>query len=138
MTTKRAKKESTASAHEALESLSNLANLQGPTLDAFTQAGQAYFNGLAAINQEMASFMQTRLRHDMELGESLARCRSLADATKVQSEWLKQATDDYAAETRKLVEMSSGLMRESLATAEPSSASRQAEEPAAGAGESDS
>lgn len=85
------------------------------TLDDVANAGQAYINGIAAVNQEIAGFLQARLQHDIALGESLARCRTLADATRVQNDWLKQAHDDYTAESHKLFELGSSLMRASLA-----------------------
>jgi hypothetical protein len=83
----------------------------GAALDGVNNAGQEYVKSVAEVNQEIANFVQNRLRHDIALGESLSRCRTLADATKAQGDWLKQATDDYAAETQKLFELGSRLMR---------------------------
>lgn len=91
--------------------LSEAENWQGATLDDVTNASQAYVNGVAAVNQEIANFLQTRLKHDIALGEALARCRTLAEATEAQGDWLKQATDDYTAETQKLFDLGSTLMR---------------------------
>lgn len=82
----------------------------GATLNDVANASQAYMSGIAAVNQEIASFLQTRLQHDIALGESLARCRTLADASKAQSDWLRQAHDDYSAESQKLFELGSRLM----------------------------
>jgi|GEM_PF-2966350 len=82
----------------------------GAALDGVNNASQEYVKSVAEVNQEIANFVQSRLRHDIALGESLARCRTLADATKAQGDWLKQATDDYAAETQKLFELGSRLM----------------------------
>ena len=127
MTTKHAKTESSSPSNAAQKQLDDLASWQGSALGAVTHAGQAYVNGLAAINREMASFLQARLRRDIELGESLARCRTLADATEVQNDWLKRTTEDYASETQKLVELGSGLMRESWMPLEQSAASLQAQ-----------
>ena len=123
MTTKRAKTEPSSPSEAAQKQLSDLASWQGSALGAVTHAGQAYVNGLAALNQEMASFLQARLRRDIELGEALARCRTLADATDVQNEWLKRTTEDYASESQKLMELGSGLMRESWMPLEESAAS---------------
>jgi len=86
------------------------ANWPGATLNDVANASQAYVDGIAAVNQEIANFLQTRLQHDIALGESLARCRTLADASKAQSDWLRQAHDDYSAETQKLFELGSRLM----------------------------
>jgi hypothetical protein len=93
------------------------------TFDDVANASQAYINGIAAVNREIASFLQARFQHDIALGESLARCRTLADASKVQNDWLKQAHDDYTAESHKLFELGSSLMRASSA---PAAATRSA------------
>lgn len=137
MTTKRAKTGASSPSEAAQKQLGDLASWQDSALGAVSNAGQAYMNGLAAINQEMASFLQARLRHDIELGESLARCRTLADATKVQSDWLKRTTEEYAAETQKLVELGSGLMRESWMPLEQSAAALRPEEAAPSESQSD-
>ena len=126
MTTKHAKTEPSSPSEAAQKQLSDLGSWQGSAPGAVTHAGQAYVNGLAAINQEMASFLQARLRRDIELGESLSRCRTLADASDVQSDWLKRTSEDYASETRRLVEIGTGLLRESWMPLEQSSASLQA------------
>lgn len=111
MTTKRSGGAPPSSKSNPAAAFPQLENWQGPTLDDVTNAGQAYVNGVAAVNQEIANFLQTRLRHDLALGEALARCRTLAEATKAQSDWLKQASDDYTAETQKLFDLGSSLMR---------------------------
>ena len=91
---------------------------QSNALDIMTRAGQAYAEGVAAIGEEMASFMQTRLQHNMALGDSLTRCHTWTDVAEVQRDWLKEATEEYAAESQKLMEMGSKLMRESWAPVE--------------------
>ena len=82
---------------------------QGGAMDAMVQAGQAYVEGVVELNQELAGFVQTRWKRDLELGESLARCRDLSDFTNVQRAWLEETTEQYAAETQKLVELGTKL-----------------------------
>ena len=83
--------------------------------DVMARAAQAYSSDVAAIGQEMADFAQTRLEHNIALGESLMRCHTLADMAGVQQHWLKETTEEYAVEARKLMELGSNLMRKSLA-----------------------
>lgn len=125
MTTKRSGGAPPSSTSTGQAPVSQLENWPGTTLDDVSNASQAYVNGVAAVNQEIANFLQTRLKHDMALGEALARCRTLAEATKAQSDWFKQAADDYTAETQKLFELGSSLMRGGWAP------TRAAEEPVA-------
>ncbi len=108
MTTKRNRTKQAASTPAAA---SQLESWPAASLDEVTDASQAYVEGVAAVNQEIAKFLQTRLSRDIALGESLARCRTLAEATKAQGDWLKQATDDYTAETQRLFDLGSRLMR---------------------------
>jgi hypothetical protein len=122
MTTKRNKAE---------QPLSELHDWQGATMDDVSKASQAYMNGVAAVNQEIANFLQTRLRHDIELGESLARCRTLTEATRAQGDWLKQATDDYTAETQKLFELGSTLMSGAWTPMDKSKAAPESDGPGA-------
>lgn len=111
MTTKRSGGSPPSSTSTPAAFSSQLDNWQGANLDDMRNASQAYVNGVAAVNQEIANFLQTRLKHDIELGEALARCRTLAEASKAQGDWIKQATDDYTAETQKLFDLGSRLMQ---------------------------
>lgn len=111
-----------ASPAATVESLSELAHWQGAAFNAATQATQSYINGIAAVNREIASFMQIRLRRDVELGQSLARCRTWSESTKAHSDWWMQATEDYSTEAEKLFELNSSLFRETLTPIEQSTA----------------
>lgn len=128
MTTRRSEAAPPSSTLTAGIPLSDLKDWQGATLDDVTNASQAYVNEVAAVNQEMANFLQTRLRHDIELGEALSRCRTLADATKLQGDWLKQAMNDYTAEAQKLFELGSTLMRGGWTPMEKSKAAPKADQ----------
>lgn len=131
MTTRRSGAASPSSAPTAGKAFSELESWQGATLDDVTSASQAYFNGIAVVNQEIANFLQSRLQHDVALGEALARCRTLAEATKAQSDWLKQASDDYTAETQKLFELGATLMSGGWRPVEKAKAAPKAERPGA-------
>ena len=117
-----------ASPAATVESLSELAHWQGAAFNAAAQATQSYINGIAAVNREIASFMQIRLRRDMELGQSLARSRTWSESTKAQSDWWKQATEDYSSEAEKLFELNSNLFRETLTPIEQPSATGKAQQ----------
>ena len=102
----------------AQEHSSEATNWQETTLDGLNEAGQAYVNKFAAVNQEIVSFLQTRLQHGTELAQSLARCRTWTEATSVQSEWLKQTADEYTREARKLFALGANLMDDDTASTE--------------------
>ena len=100
---------STRSSSKPAKAEAPFAAWQGGAMDAMARAGQAYVEGVVELNQELAGFVQARWKRDLELGESLARCRDLSDFTDVQRAWLEEATEQYAAETRKLVELGTKL-----------------------------
>lgn len=118
MTAKRTGRATSNPASSAKELSSEMANRQAAALHGMTEAGQAYAKSFTEVNQEIANFLQTRLRHDVEFAESLARCRTLSEATNLQSEWLKQAADEYSREAQKLFALGSSLMQENLSSFE--------------------
>ncbi len=112
MTAKRTTRSSASAGPAANEQLATMTAWQGDALNAATRAGQAYAQGLVALNQELMAFMQSRWRHDVELGESLMHCRDWQAAADLQRDWLAEASREYADEGRKLFELGSTLMRD--------------------------
>lgn len=84
--------------------------LQGPLLEATSQAFGRYVEGMAELNQEMSRFVAQRLRYDAEFGHALAGCGSFVQAAEMQQEWMKKAADDYMAESQKLGEIGQKLV----------------------------
>lgn len=135
MTTKQTTRTGAAPKGRQADPTAMVSMWQSNALDLMSRAGQAYTSGVAAIGEEMASFMQTRLQQNIALGESLTRCHTLTDMANVQRDWMKETTEEYAAEARKLIELSSNLMRESWQPVEQAareSAGSQAEQPGEG------
>lgn len=122
MATKQSARAATPGQRNEFDPSRELPGWPGGTLDAMSRASKAYSSGFAAIGEEMASFMQTRLQHNIALGESLARCHTLTDVAKLQRDWLQETTEEYAAEAQKLMELGSSLMRETLTPVEQAAA----------------
>lgn len=78
-------------------------------MDFFSRAGGAYFQGASALNGEMVKFLSTRLNHDAEFGQSLAKCRNWNEAAELQQDWVQTATQEYFAEAGKLFELASKM-----------------------------
>ena len=98
MTTRSSTKEAKGAARPAEEQLATLAAVQGGALSAMTQAGQAYVEGIVELNRELAHFVQARWQRDLELGQSLAKCRDWNEAAELQQDWVQTATQEYFAE----------------------------------------
>ncbi|MEM7221806.1 MAG: phasin family protein [Pseudomonadota bacterium] len=93
--------------------LEQLAAINGAAMGAFAEACQAYVKGVALINGELADFMNTRLRHDAELGEALAACKDWNEVVTLQQDWYQETASEYQAETSKLMEMATKMASES-------------------------
>jgi len=78
-------------------------------MDFFSRAGGAYFQGASALNGEVVKFVSTRLNHDAELGQSLAKCRNWNEAAELQQGWVQTTTQEYLAEAGKLFELATKM-----------------------------
>ena len=92
------------------EQMATLAAFNGAAIGMISKACEAYMNGFAEVNAEAMNFMSARLRQDAELGQALAECRDWNAMTSLQQNWSRKAMEDYAAETRKLMELNSRVM----------------------------
>lgn len=81
-------------------------------VETFTKACQAYLNGWATLNGELAGFMAKRLNHDAELGSALARCESLEEAAELQRDWARITAEEYAEEASRLMELTTEVTAE--------------------------
>ena len=98
---------------EVSEQLERMAAFNGAALDMLTRMGQAYFNSISALNEEMMKFMALRMQHDAEFGQSLTKCDNWATAADLQRGWVQEAGEEYFAEAGKLLELASKVTVES-------------------------
>ncbi|MDV7143925.1 phasin family protein [Tropicimonas sp. TH_r6] len=78
---------------------------QAAGLGAWSWANPVWFRQIATINAEVTRFVTDRLRQDVEFQTELMQCRDPAEMQEVQGRFLKNAFDQYSAETGKLVQM---------------------------------
>lgn len=107
------KKSPRASKTDPNEQLASMTAFNGAAMEVFTQACQAYATGLATLNGELMSFVNTRLKHDADLGQALAKCSNWADAANLQQIWMQKASEAYIEESSKLMEAASKVAKES-------------------------
>lgn len=104
-------KESSKSANgDALstsEAIERIATMNGAAGEIFTEAVKAYFEGVAAWNDELMRFMKVRMDRDVALGGELTKCDNWQDAAKLQQSWMQQTTEEYLTEAGKLMELAS-------------------------------
>jgi uncharacterized phage infection (PIP) family protein YhgE len=83
-------------------------------LDQVGAAGQSVVEGVTQMQRELASFMSTRLRHDMSVQQELLQCRSFDEVRAIQTRFLQTAIDQYSAEATKLMQMSQDMMQRTV------------------------
>ncbi len=87
-------------------------------LDPFRLSGNALLESTQALNKEILGFAQERLAAGMSLGQSLAQCRSLEDALKLQADFAQREAQSYLA-------MAERFMSLALSAAAPQSRGRE-------------
>ena len=107
------KKSSRAPKAGPTEQFDNMTAINGAAMEIFSQACQAYAIGFAAVNGELINFVNARLKHNVELGEALARCRNWTDAATLQQDWAQTASEEYLAEASRLMEVASKVTKDS-------------------------
>lgn len=82
-----------------------LAGKNGEHVTAVMSAGEAMFNGLTEMHQEMMDFAGQRLQADMECAEDFTKASSPEELFEKQCSFARRASQHYAEETSKLIGM---------------------------------
>ena len=75
---------------------------------------QTVLDGATRMQQELVDFVSTRVREDMEIQKELLRCRNFDDLREVQTKFFHTAVEQYAAELKRLLELSSEVVQRSV------------------------
>jgi hypothetical protein len=98
--------------------IDNVTALQQEAVETVEHAGATLFEGVGRVQQEIAQFVSTRVREDLETQQQILRCRSLDDLREVQFRFVKTAMDQYSAETARLMKLGSEIMARSVERAD--------------------
>lgn len=72
--------------------------------------GTNWFEKMADINSELASFVAGRIQEDVKTQHELLHCTSTEEFQKAQFAFLEKAYQQYTAETGKLVQMGMDML----------------------------
>ena len=97
MATKKISKNATPPAPPAQLMDAGLSNIVGP--------GGIWFDALCELGTEMIGFVSERIKSDLQTQQEILHCKSVADLQHIQASFLQRATNQYIAETGKLVDM---------------------------------
>ena len=69
---------------------------------------------LTALGNEVMAFVTARIAEDMKTQHALLTCKDMAEAQRIQVEFVKTALEHYTAETGKLVQLGAGVMTSAM------------------------
>ncbi len=84
-------------------------------LEAMTRAAQAYAAGAQDLGRQTFALMQSLGEHAMENARAVAGCRSVKEATELQSSYLRQAMERMMGEGARLQETGYRLAEQTAA-----------------------
>ena len=65
----------------------------------------AWLESLSGISAEIAAFVATRIKEDVDTQHEILQCEDLDEVRRIQEDFLKTAVSQYQAETGKLAQM---------------------------------
>lgn len=92
-----------------------LPNVSGEMMGTLGEAGSAYLRGVVSLNREIADFVSKRLEHDAEFSRKLGQCKDWKETGELQQNWFREASEEYAANARTLMELTTRIMNDTLA-----------------------
>ena len=96
----------------AVPNFGALAEFNERAFEGAMKAGEAMIKGMAALSEEMFSFVQTRLREDLKAYQTLIhRCGSPGEVYGCQRQFAEQATTQYLDMANKLTSLASRIAR---------------------------
>lgn len=73
-------------------------------------AGTDWVKSLGDMNGEVMRFVSDRIEKDVSIQQKIMQAKDITQLQGIQSEFLRDAFDQYAAETGKLIEMGNEMM----------------------------
>lgn len=78
------------------------------------QTAGAVLEGLARTRQQVSDFVADRIRHGLSVQSELLGCRNLQEVREVQSRYLKETVERYAAEAGSMARLGSEVVAKAL------------------------
>ena len=89
----------------------NLIEENRQSMESFVRANAAVLEGMAALSAEMLAFGNKRLSANIERSQTLAGCRDMEQAFKVQTEFLESAVRQYLDQANQVMAIMSTINR---------------------------
>lgn len=95
--------------------ISAMSELQKTGFGSLAWMGTAWLENLSDVGAEVMEFVAERVREDVKTQHELLHAKDVAEMQHIQAQFMQKAVDQYAAESGKLVEMSSELLAKAQA-----------------------
>lgn len=92
--------------------------LWGPVLAGAAKWNGKMYEGFAMLGSEWLNFVTRRLKEDLRLPQQLCACRSPEETRDVQVAFWQRVVEDYQKEFTVMAELGSGLVNNSMVTAQ--------------------
>lgn len=76
-------------------------------------AGVAMIDGMTQAGQQVADFVDSRIRQDLEVQSALMGCRSIGEVGTVHAQFMRNAIDQYRAEANRLFRLGAEMVAKS-------------------------
>lgn len=76
------------------------------------KSGQAMLAGMSSLGSEMVAFGSARLKENIEAAGTLGHCRTPEELFRLQCDYAHRATQQYADEVSRIVQLASRLTQE--------------------------
>jgi hypothetical protein len=94
-----------------------ISEMQEAGFGSLTWLGTDWMTTMSDIGGEMMRFMADRIKEDVKTQHEILHAKDITDVQAIQTRFMKDAFDQYAAETGKLVKISHELVAKAQAKA---------------------
>jgi len=86
--------------------LGAISKLQEAGLGNMLEMNTAWVDALGDMGAEVIGFVAQRIKEDVKTQQKILHCNNMTDLQQIQAQFIQRAIDQYQAETKQLVEMS--------------------------------
>jgi phasin family protein len=97
-------------------------NAATASIEAGQKAARRSTEGASAVSQMFVELVKEQTQRNMEVFQALTRTVSWSDATKIQTEYLRESFERMSRFTRRYIEVGQGVMGSAMAAAKDEAA----------------
>ncbi|MSU91655.1 hypothetical protein GE300_18915 [Rhodobacteraceae bacterium 2CG4] len=95
---------------DPLTAFAAMEGLRDSSLRTLSLLGTNWMYNISGFTTEVAQFLSDRVQQDFRLQHQLMHCNDMDELRRVQADFVRDALDQYMAETGKLVQLGGDMM----------------------------